>query len=216
MGTTSTHSTAANTTTTTNTRSAPEAAPAAAIPAAPAPSAPPRPRRHATWRGGPPLSSAASPWRTAPAELDLRRARDRAVVDTILDRAAILEPPERWLLEAVYRDSRTIRDIAEELGEHPRRVAQQVRRLVARVLSEPFAFVASRRDGWEIARRRIATLVVLKGRSLREAADELRVSLHTVRRHMAAVNAAAEALAVERRAARKRMAEQLARADLGD
>lgn len=124
---------------------------------------------------------------------DLRRRHRREVVDRLLDGAAHLPDDERALLEAVYRDGRSAKELAA-LGRAPERaMRRRIKRLTVRVLDPRFHFVARRLGAWSPTRRRVAQACVLGGRSLREAADELALSLHTVRRHHDAVNALYEA-----------------------
>lgn len=124
---------------------------------------------------------------------DLRRRRQRDMVEAVVARAAWLPDAERALLEAVYRDGRSARALAGLLGENPRLVRARVRRAVKRVLDPRFAFVVRNRGRWTTSRRRVATECLLNGRSIRGAADSLGLSLHTVRLHRAAVEAQFEA-----------------------
>lgn len=120
---------------------------------------------------------------------DLRRRRRRELCDQVLARAAWLEPSDRALLEAVYRDGRSAVELAQLTGDNPRTLRRRIRRLVRRVLGPEFAFVAGRRERWTSSRRRVAEACILHGQSMRTAASELGVSLHTVRRHLAAIRA---------------------------
>ncbi|MCL4740804.1 MAG: hypothetical protein KJZ54_01220 [Phycisphaerales bacterium] len=128
--------------------------------------------------------------------LDLRRKRrcDQAAV--ALDRARHLPPQDRVLVEAVFRDGRPVAElaalIAADAGDAARATSvrglrRRVRRLTARLLSREYAFVAEQLPDWSPTRRRVATACILHGRSIRDAAAELRLSLHTVRRHRAAI-----------------------------
>lgn len=83
-----------------------------------------------------------------------------------------------------------------------RTLRRRVRQIAARVLSPIFVFVVAHLDPsdpgerrrlglpcWSPTRRKIAQACVVRGLSFREAASELRVSLHTVRREMQSVRA---------------------------
>jgi len=133
---------------------------------------------------------------------DLRRRRQRALTETLLDRAEHLPADDRALLESVYREGASVSGLAELLNTPARSLRRRVRRLVQRVLSERYVFVAHRRREWSPTRRRVAEACVLGGRSLREAASELRLSLHAVRRHADAIHAMYEAERDARRQAR--------------
>ncbi len=136
----------------------------------------------------------ADPRRLTPhSQSDLRRRGVRERTDLILLRAEHLEPEDRRLLEVFLSDGMTCNAVAELLGDSPRRVRRRVRTLIERVTSDRYAFVMRERDRWPATRRRVATACVLQGRSFREAAEQLRLTFHTVRRHMNAVEAIFEA-----------------------
>lgn len=124
---------------------------------------------------------------------NLRRKRQRDTADTILARADFLPPPDRTLILAVYEDSRPVADLARMMGQDPRALRRRIRRLVQRMVSPRYAFVAARRDQWSSTRRRVATACVLHGLSLRAAADQLGLSHYTVRRHCQIIDALVEA-----------------------
>jgi len=114
------------------------------------------------------------------------------VTDRLLMRGEWLDPPDRAIIEAIYREGITTAELARRLGADVRVLRRRRRRLVARMLCPLFAFVALNRDAWGPTRRRVATACVLQGRSLRQATRSLGLSLHTVRRHLAAVEAMCE------------------------
>ncbi|MFG0326942.1 MAG: hypothetical protein ACF8SC_06710 [Phycisphaerales bacterium JB037] len=124
---------------------------------------------------------------------DLRRRRRRDLAEAILDRASWLPPDDRALIEAVYRDGRSAREVAALAGTTPRIVRTRLRRVVTRVMSDRFRFVVLARSSWTRTRRLVAESCVLCGRSMRQAAEELGVTLHTVRRHVQAIDAQHEA-----------------------
>jgi DNA-directed RNA polymerase specialized sigma24 family protein len=125
-----------------------------------------------------------------PAEItDLRRKRSRALVDQLVEYAQWLAPPDRVLIEAVYRDGRSVSDVATLMGESVRTLRRRVRMLIERINSPRFMFVVRSLDQWAPTRRRVAICCVLHGRPLRAVAEELGLSLHVVRRHRDAVYA---------------------------
>jgi len=124
---------------------------------------------------------------------DLRRRRGRDLSDLLLTRAAHLPAADRTLIQAIYADSVPAKDVAKLQSRSPRAVRRRARALVQRMLSPRFEFVLRHRDQWTPTRRRIATACILEGRTMRDAAASLRVSLHMVRRHMDAITALAEA-----------------------
>lgn len=132
--------------------------------------------------------------------LDLRRGIRRDVARTLVERAALLPEPDRYLVEGVFRDGRPISDLAamwREIPGHervPRSLRRRLHRLVERLLSPRFEVVARIHHTWTPTRKRIATACVLHGLSTRQAAERLGVSLHTVRRQLDAVHAICDAV----------------------
>jgi len=117
-------------------------------------------------------------------------------------RAALLPPAERILVETVYREGASAKAVALLRGDSPRKVRRQLKTILQRMLEAKFVFVARERDRWPRQRERVATACVLHGCSLRQSAQRLDVSLHTVRRHMQAVQTLFEADLGAKRAAR--------------
>lgn len=115
---------------------------------------------------------------------DLRRRRTRELAEIVVDHAQELMPDDRAVLCAIYRDGMTARDVADLRREPARRLRGRVRRLVARVLSDRFLFVLRYRNEWPQTRRRVAKACVLEGRSMRDGAKHLHMTLHAVRREM--------------------------------
>lgn len=120
---------------------------------------------------------------------DLRRKRRREVVERIVQRAELIAPADRTLVLAYYRDGQSASDIAQLAGEPVRTLRRRLRRIVQRLLSPRFEFVATRIHTWTPTRRRVAGACVLEGRTLRDTSVRLGLSLHSVRRHHDAVQA---------------------------
>ena len=145
----------------------------------------------------------------------------------LVERAGWLPTADRALVEAVYGEGLTViafvrrcldrgiapvdrtalsitegGDASGSLEAWTRVARRRLRRLVARLESDRFMLVVGRRNAWATTRRRVAVTCVLQGRSLRQASRDLGLSLHTVRRHMEAVEAACEAYAEAGREAR--------------
>lgn len=127
-----------------------------------------------------------------PSSLDFRRRGARERAERILSRAKYLPRHERWLIEAVFEDGWTIRRIAELCRAHPRVMSKRIARIVARLQSPEFAFVAVRLKSWGRTRRAVGRACILEGLSQREAARRLGVSLHVVRRHYLAIQGMVE------------------------
>lgn len=122
---------------------------------------------------------------------DLRRKRSREQLDRLIDLAAWLEPDDRAVVLAVFRDNLTAVEVARLRHEPVRLVRRRLHHLVRRLGSVPFEFVARERERWPTVRRRVATAVVLQGRSHREAARHLQLPHHAVRSEMQIVQALA-------------------------
>lgn len=135
------------------------------------------------WHGGDPGDAA-----------DLRRRRKAEQIELVLQRASALATPDRTLLEWVLRDGRTAIQVAQVTREPARVVRRRVRRLMQRVHSLEFLFVVRERERWPATRRRVADACVVGGRSMNQASKELRLSFHSVRRHLEAIAVAFEAI----------------------
>jgi DNA-directed RNA polymerase specialized sigma24 family protein len=122
-------------------------------------------------------------------EVDRRRRAVRTSSERLVEGAAWLLPSDRALVIAVYRDGVRPADVASAAGIGVRVVRRRLRRLCSRVLSERFWFVVGARDAWSPVCRRVATACVLQGRSKREAARFLQVTLHRVRAELEVVEA---------------------------
>jgi len=122
----------------------------------------------------------------------------------ILTRAAWLPAPDHALLTAYYDAGLTIQRIADMLHLPPRTAARRLRILAERIRSPQFLTVAHAAhpdpelralfgppdpDLWPPTRRRVADAIYIRGLNMRAASRELRLSLHTVRRHNDAIRA---------------------------
>jgi DNA-directed RNA polymerase specialized sigma24 family protein len=125
---------------------------------------------------------------------DRRFIHRRELTESLARLADDLAPDDRALIRAVYADGKTAVDVARLSGADPRAVRRRVRRLTRRVLSPEYLFVLRHKDRWPAPRRRVAVACFLHGRTMRDAARQLRMPLYTVRRHCDAVHAAFETL----------------------
>ncbi len=125
---------------------------------------------------------------------DLRRRIPRDLAELLVHRAEHLLPEDRALIAAVYQDNLSAAQVAELVGVAPRVIRRRVRLLVHRLLSPRYEFVTRQHRHWGPTRRKVARACILEGRTLRDAATHLDLTLHTVRRHMDAIAAQQEAL----------------------
>lgn len=115
--------------------------------------------------------------------IDLRKKLSERRVDTIRERADWLEPDERSLVLAVYRDGRTATEIARLQSSEPRTVRRRLKRAVLRLHDPRFLYVIRHNSKWSPTRRRVALALFRSGLSIREASKSLGISVHHVRRH---------------------------------
>lgn len=128
--------------------------------------------------------------------LDLRRKHQRELIDRLVVRACSLPPTDRALIEAVFLRGKSVSSIASpELPNSAatRRLRRRLHILCRRLESPLFTLVLAQATRWSATRRKVATACVLHGRSIRHAAAELGLSLHTVRRNLDAIRALADA-----------------------
>lgn len=117
----------------------------------------------------------------------------RAFAETVLHRSEWLSPGDRQLIRSIYGDGHAVSSLAPMLRTREQSLRRRVRKLLERINSRRFAFVAVRLNHWPATRKRVASSMVLQGQSLRETADRLGMSLYNVRRHYDVINALFEA-----------------------
>jgi DNA-directed RNA polymerase specialized sigma24 family protein len=132
-----------------------------------------------------------------------------ALIETVVRRAAWLAPTDGAVLLSVYEQGLPVAEAARRLGTDEKALTRRIRRLIERVMAPRFVLAARvlRPDpdlrrllpepdplAWPPTRRRVADAVVIRGLTMRHAAAELRTSLHSVRRHMDAIHAMANAM----------------------
>lgn len=127
---------------------------------------------------------------------DARRARRRELAEEAVRRSEWLATDEQALIRAVFRNGQSAAQVARLIGVEPRQVRRRMHRIIKRVMAPAFMLVVQHRDQWTGTRRRVAEACFVRGASIREAAAELGVSLHTVRVHCAAVKSMIELRAV--------------------
>lgn len=124
---------------------------------------------------------------------DERRRRRRETSEQLVALFDHLPPQDAALLRAVYVDGKRIRQLAAIVDIPAKSLGTRLQRLIRRVRTPLFSFVAHQSPLWTHDRRRVAQAVVLHGRPLRETCRELQLSLHAVRQHLASIQATFEA-----------------------
>ncbi|MFT5423459.1 MAG: DNA-directed RNA polymerase specialized sigma24 family protein [Phycisphaerales bacterium] len=128
-------------------------------------------------------------WRPETVQLsDLRRRQESGAVDWLLLRAQWLPTADRELVEAVYREGKSAAEIARLGDASVGVVRNRIKQIVDRLCSDRLPFVVERSPSWSPTRRRVARQCVIEGHSMRAASERLGVSLHTVRRHLGAID----------------------------
>ncbi|MEO0965103.1 MAG: hypothetical protein AAFY08_08280 [Planctomycetota bacterium] len=121
-----------------------------------------------------------------------RRLDQRRESDRLVDLATALAPPDRTLIEAIYRDGRTVRDLARLMGLPRRTLQARVESLMRRLNDPLYQFVATKGELLPRDCRSVARRVVCEGQSQREAARATRLSLHAVRKILTTTKGFAE------------------------
>lgn len=121
--------------------------------------------------------------------VDLRRRASRDHAEAIIARSQFLSGSDRAIIESIYSEGLTAAEIAAIRDECPRAIRRRVRSVVTRLQTPLFAFVVQQRPNFSPLRRRIATMCVLHGHSIRAAAERTGLTLHAVRKHMHAIHA---------------------------
>lgn len=99
----------------------------------------------------------------------------------VCELAQHLPPSERELVYSVFQHGRPLRELAKLLRLSDESLRRRLRRLIARISTPEFAFVALRRGEWPASLRDVATAIVIEGKSLRATQRDLRISMHAVR-----------------------------------
>ncbi|MFM9959188.1 MAG: hypothetical protein ACKVZJ_14080 [Phycisphaerales bacterium] len=153
--------------------------------AEPKPSRPPRPPLTLVGNDETPAepdSHRVTPRTIDPAAFtDLRRKRSADEVDRLIHLAQWLPASDRALVLSVFQDHRTTIEAGALSSMTPRNVRKRLRAVVARLLDPSFELVVRCRERWPTIRRRVATAVFLHGRTQRDAAAHLQLTLHAVR-----------------------------------
>lgn len=127
-------------------------------------------------------------------DLDLRKKRSGSLTDQLVDRAEWLEPKDRELIYAMFRDGKTAQEIAHLQGQCARHTRRHIKQLVARLCDPRVAYVVAHHEKWSKSRSAIARSLFIQGRSMRETTDTLGVSFYCVRKHREAIDAMCQTL----------------------
>lgn len=128
-----------------------------------------------------------------PWAVDLRKRVDRRQAETLVERAALLPGEDRLLVEGVFRDGRSVTQLAQvwRRGDAAtidvRTLRRRLQRVLRRMHTPEFRHVAAHHEAWPAPMSRVATACILHGLTLRQAAEHLGLSVHTVRRNFDAV-----------------------------
>lgn len=122
-----------------------------------------------------------------------QRLKGRArLADVVGDRCDALPPEDAALLRAVFVLGQPMTQVSRLTGRPLHQIRTRVRRLVRRVMSREYVLVVRARRGWTATRRSVGEACFLRGLSAKDAARELGLSPHRVRRHREAIVALAE------------------------
>ncbi|MDF1809426.1 MAG: hypothetical protein P1U42_07000 [Phycisphaerales bacterium] len=121
--------------------------------------------------------------------VDLRRRRESSHGDRLVRRAHWLEPADRELVLAMFRDGKSAVTISQLMNESPRNIRRRVRKLIERLNDPRVAYVVAHHKGWSKSRRAIAHSLFIKGKSMRETTEELGLSFYSVRKHRETIEA---------------------------
>jgi len=120
---------------------------------------------------------------------DLRRRRESALSETVARRAHWLDPDDRELVLAMFRDNRPAKAIAAMVHDDPRHIRRRLRRLARRLLDPRVAYVVAHRNAWSPSRQAVAHMLYIQGRPMRQVSDKLGMTLYSVRQHRDAIEA---------------------------
>lgn len=108
----------------------------------------------------------------------------RDLSDLLLLRCAWLDEADRELIEQVVGRGVRPSSIAAVTGVTPRAVQRRVTKLVDRLTDAEVLMVLRQHGRWPATTSSVALAVWVRGRTLRQVADELGLTLHEVRQHV--------------------------------
>ena len=108
-------------------------------------------------------------------------AKWRRMCERYVELAAHLEPDDEILIDSIFGQGLPVAFIARMSGQSPGRIRRKVKKLVTRMESPMFQFVAGGLDLLPRDVRAVARRHHLWGHSLRQVADGLGLKLHEVR-----------------------------------
>lgn len=115
--------------------------------------------------------------------IDLRRTTASSAHEEVSLWADFLADSDRAVLHAVFLHNLQIRAIAAASKTSPDVLRKRIRRLLQRITASEFQFLARNIAILPPPTKAIAQLCILQGRSIGEAASELRLTPNYVRQH---------------------------------
>lgn len=110
-----------------------------------------------------------------------RRTDARAEPEQIVRLAQALPDEDRLLLERRFGDGISVAELARRSRRSAQTISRRIDRLTRRLESAEFRFTVLYQDQLPKGTRRVATLLFVQGRSLRDTAKLTRKSLHRIR-----------------------------------
>ena len=121
----------------------------------------------------------------------------RELAERVLMRSAWVDGPDRELLEQVLGRGVRPRSVAAVSGVSVRTVQRRVAGLVKRLTDGDVEVVLRRHGQWPAETSSVALAVWVRGKTLRETAGELGMSLHRVRQEVQLVRGLLAAVRTE-------------------
>jgi DNA-directed RNA polymerase specialized sigma24 family protein len=110
--------------------------------------------------------------------------------EVLLQRAELLAPRDRELIEAVFLHGQSASGLARLMGQEARTVQNRVHRLAKRLVSRDFLRAARSLHHLDKEQVVVARKYFCEGLTIRELARELDITLHEARRRLYGVRAA--------------------------
>lgn len=126
-----------------------------------------------------------------------RRAERRTDDDWVLNRASLLSPEDRAVVEGFYDKGMSAVQLARLMDVHPGTVRRRTRELLRHLRSPLVSFVLAHRSQWSEPRQVVAELHILQRRTLRDTARRAHLTMHVVRREVEHIRARFEAMGFE-------------------
>ena len=119
--------------------------------------------------------------------------RHQEMCETLLHRAEFLDPKDQALLKQSLERGANATEIAKLMGVPPRQIQRKLKRLMTHLIDPRVVQILRHHREWDKRTRGVALSYFVRGWTLREVADRLKMTLHEVRKRKIEIQAILDA-----------------------